>query len=102
MAILEALAARKPVLATTSCHFPELAAADGGIIVEPTEEGVTSGLRDLLEQSEAERRSLADRGRALVESEYTWDRQAERLASVYRWVAGGGTAPEAVEMAGGF
>jgi glycosyltransferase involved in cell wall biosynthesis len=102
MAILEALAARKPVLATTSCHFPELAEEAGGIVVEPTEAAVTAGLRELLERSDAERRTLAERGRALVESRYTWTRQAERLASVYRWVAGGGTAPEAVEMAGGF
>jgi glycosyltransferase involved in cell wall biosynthesis len=102
MAILEALAARKPVVATTSCHFPELARAEGGIVVEPTEAGVTAGLRDLLERSDVERRDLAGRGRTLVESQYTWDRQAERLAGVYRWVAGGGVAPEAVEMAGGF
>jgi glycosyltransferase involved in cell wall biosynthesis len=101
MAILEALAARKPVLATTSCHFPELAQAGGGIVVEPTEAGVTSGLRDLLERSDLERRALAERGRALVESEYTWNRQMERLASVYRWLVAGGPAPAAVEMAGG-
>ncbi len=102
MAILEALAARLPVVVTTACHFPELAKAGGGIVVEPTESGVTEGLRDLLERSVDQRRSLAERGRSLVEEHYTWDRQAERLSAVYRWVAGGGTAPEAVEMAGGF
>jgi glycosyltransferase involved in cell wall biosynthesis len=102
MAILEALAARLPVLVTTSCHFPDLATAGGGIVVEPTEQGVTSGLRTLLEMSNDQRHDLAAKGRALVESNYTWDRQADKLASVYRWVAGGGVAPEAVEMAGGF
>ena len=102
MAILEALAARRPAVITTACHFPELARAEGGIVVEPDEAGVTQGLRDLLERSPSEREAMAERGRRLVESQYTWDRQAERLASVYRWVAGGGPAPEAVEMAGGF
>jgi glycosyltransferase involved in cell wall biosynthesis len=96
MAILEALACRLPALATTSCHFPELAAAEGGIVVEPTAEGVTSGLRGLLERSPAERAELGRRGRELVERHYTWDRQAQRLAEVYRWLAGGGVAPEAV------
>ena len=44
MAILEALACRLPVVITTACHFPELAEADGGIVVEPTAPDVTQGL----------------------------------------------------------
>ena len=102
MAILEALACRLPALITTACHFPELARADGGIVVEPTPAAVTAGLRALLERSPAERAGLGLRGRALVESHYTWDRQADRLAAVYRWAAGGGPAPEAVQDADEF
>ena len=100
MAILEALAGRLPVVITTACHFPELATAGGGIVVEPTAPAVTAGLRDLLERSPADRADLGRRGRALVEADYTWGRQADRLAAVYRWAAGGGPAPEAVEIAG--
>ncbi|MDX2039285.1 MAG: glycosyltransferase [Isosphaeraceae bacterium] len=96
MAILEALAAVKPVVITTACHFPELAKAGGGIVVEPTREGVHSGLRELLECSDAERAVLARNGRRLVENRYTWDRQAERLAQVYDWIRRGGSTPEAV------
>ena len=99
MAILEALACRLPALITTACHFPELASADGGIVVEPTAADVTAGLRSLLERSPAERAGLGRRGRALVEAHYTWDRQADRLAAVYRWAAGGGPAPEAMQDA---
>ena len=101
MAILEALAARVPALITTACHFPELGRAGGAVIVEPTAESVTVGLRSLVERSQSERADLADRGRTLVESRYTWDRQAQRLAAVYDWVAGGGPAPETVEEARG-
>jgi glycosyltransferase involved in cell wall biosynthesis len=96
MAILEALACRLPVMITTACHFPELAAAAGGILVEPTARGVTDGLRCLLEQSPAERAELGRKGRALVERDYTWQQQGERLANVYRWVAGGGPVPAEV------
>jgi glycosyltransferase involved in cell wall biosynthesis len=96
MAVLEALACRLPAVVTTACNFPELAAADGGIVVESTLNGVTSGLRDLLERSPAERQALGRRGRELVERGYTWDRQARRLADVYRWLAGGGAKPEVV------
>jgi glycosyltransferase involved in cell wall biosynthesis len=96
MAILEALACRLPALITTACHFPELAEAEGGIVVEPTAEDVTRGLRDLLERSPEQRAELGQTGRALVEQKYTWEQQAQRLAEVYRWIAGGGESPEAV------
>jgi glycosyltransferase involved in cell wall biosynthesis len=96
MAILEALACRLPVLITTACHFPELAEVGGGLVVEPTTWAVTTGLRGLLDRSPSERADLGHRGRSLVERRYTWDQQARRLADVYRWLAGGGPAPEAV------
>lgn len=99
MAILEALAARRPAVVTTACHFPELRRAEGGIVVEPTYVGVTRGLRDLLERSAPERADLAARGRGLVEARYTWAEQGRRLADVYRWVASGGPEPEAVAAA---
>jgi glycosyltransferase involved in cell wall biosynthesis len=96
MAILEALACRLPALITTACHFPELAATGGGIVVEPTARDVTRGLADLIDATPAQRAELGRRGRRLVEERYTWDRQGERLAEVYRWLAGGGPPPEAV------
>jgi glycosyltransferase involved in cell wall biosynthesis len=101
MAVLEALACRLPVLITTACNFPELAAAEAGIVVEPTSDGVTTGLRELLERSSAERIDLGVRGRTLVERGYTWEQQGRRLAEVYRWLAGGGPAPEAVVAGAG-
>jgi glycosyltransferase involved in cell wall biosynthesis len=96
MAILEALACRLPVLITTACHFPELDAAGGGIVVEPTAEGVIQGLRGLLERSPEERAELGRKGRALVERDYTWEQQAQRLAHVYEWISRGGPAPAEV------
>ncbi len=96
MAILEALACRLSCLITTACYFPELAAADGAVVVEPTPECVTRGLRELLERDQEERATLGRNGRRLVESEYTWDRQARRLASIYEWLAGGGPPPDCV------
>ncbi len=102
MAILEALAARLPVIATTACHFPELASREAAIVVEPQAADVLAALRALHERSADDRRGMALRGRQLVEGHYSWQRQGSRLAEVYRWLASGGEAPEAVEMAGGF
>ncbi len=50
MAVLEALACRLPSLITTACHFPELGAAGGAVVVTPTSDAVTQGLRDLLDR----------------------------------------------------
>ena len=51
MAILEALACRLPCLITTACHFPELAEAGGGIVVEPERgRGDPAACADLLER----------------------------------------------------
>lgn len=96
MAVLEALASRLPALITTACNFPELAEHNGGVVVEPTLGDIKSGLKFLMAMSPVERTALANRGRALVESRYTWDQQARRLAEVYRWLEGGGPRPEAV------
>lgn len=97
MAILEAMACRLPSLITTACHFSEAVAAGAAVAVEPTTDDVTRGLRELLEREPRERAELGRRGRRLVEAQYTWDRQAGRLAAIYDWLAGGGPPPECVE-----
>jgi glycosyltransferase involved in cell wall biosynthesis len=96
MGILEAMACRLPCLFTTACHFPEAAAAGGAVVVTPDISGVTSGLRELLERSSDERALLGKNARRLIESDYTWDRQAKRLASVYDWLSCGGAPPDSV------
>jgi glycosyltransferase involved in cell wall biosynthesis len=96
MAVLEALACRLPCLITTACHFPELSAAGGGMLATPDADAVSQGLRDLIACSPSERADMGAIGRRLVEEQYTWDRQAERLAEVYGWLTGGGRHPEHV------
>jgi glycosyltransferase involved in cell wall biosynthesis len=96
MAVLEALACRLPSLITTACHFPEVAAAGGAVVVTPDVDAVTNGLRELLERTPDERAQLGLNGHRLVVDHYTWDRQAERLASVYKWLRGGGPPPDVV------
>lgn len=96
MAILEALACSLPTLFTTACHFPEAGQADAALIVDPQIDAVTQALRGLLERSPAERAQLGANGRRLVEAEYAWDQLAQRLADVYRWLAGGGPRPDCV------
>ncbi len=94
MAVLEAMAARRPVVASTACNFPELNTHDAGVVIEPTAESLITGLRSLLERTPDERAALGLRGRALVEQRYTWQKMGEQLADVYRWILAGGAPPE--------
>jgi glycosyltransferase involved in cell wall biosynthesis len=96
MSVLEALGCGLPSIITTACNFPELARENAGICVPPTLDGIVQGLRDLLEMSGDELERIGSRGRLLVEQSYTWERQAEQLAKVYGWLAGGGDRPQAV------
>ena len=98
MAVLEALAARVPSIITTACHFPELASNQSGIVCEPEIESIAAALRTIkTEMNASDRSQMADRGRQLVEREYTWARQAARLEQVYGWVESGGSKPDFVE-----
>ncbi len=96
MAVLEAMACRLPCLITTTCYFPEAAAAGAAIVTQANSAAITEGLRELLEITPQERFQLGANARSLVEAHYTWDRQAARLAAVYDWLAGNGPPPEAV------
>ena len=98
MAVLEALAARVPAIITTACHFPELAANQAGIVCEPEIESIASALETIKTgMSETDRIQMAERGRQLVERDYTWQSQAARLEQVYQWVQSSGSRPDFVE-----
>ena len=96
MAILEAMARSLPCVFTTACHFPEAPDAGAAVVVEPEADALTQALRDLMERTPDQRATLGANGRRLVETNYTWEQQAARLAAVYEWLAGGGSPPECV------
>jgi glycosyltransferase involved in cell wall biosynthesis len=97
MAVLESLAAGVPSIITTACHFPELATEQGGLVCEPDIHEIAQALNQIkTEMSSSDRENMARRGRELVERNYTWDSQARKLMSLYRWIQGGGPRPDFV------
>jgi len=94
MAVLEALAAAKPVLITPACSFPDVVQVGAGLCCSVESTDLADGLIHLLELSADQRARMGRTGRRLVCERYTWDRQAARMLAVYRALLDGRHIPE--------
>jgi glycosyltransferase involved in cell wall biosynthesis len=84
MAVLEAAAHRIPVVQTTECNFPELAAVGGAWECRPERDAVEAALRSAFTAEDTERAERGMRGRALVERNYSWDQVANEVMAACR------------------
>lgn len=80
VAILEALACRLPVIATTACNFPELSSEGGGWVVDDNVEQLTQALEELISTDETSLSQRGNTGRKLVEERFTWPHIARTVA----------------------
>lgn len=83
IAALEAMAARLPVVITEGCEFPEVAEHGAGLVVKPNEESVSNALGELLTDAKLRRR-MGERGRKLIEEQYTWHATATAISELYK------------------
>ena len=86
MAITESLACGTPAVVSEACHFPEVATAGAGEVVDLNADQVAAALERVL-ADEPHRIEMGRKGRALVLSKYTWPVIAQRAVEVYREVA---------------
>jgi glycosyltransferase involved in cell wall biosynthesis len=93
MSLLENLNAGKPVLITPGCNFPEVESAGAGLCVPPEREALANGLMQLLDMSTEDRKAMGLRGRHLVLENYTWDKAARKLITVYDCILKGKDIP---------
>ena len=98
MAVLEAWSYELPVVMTPQCNLPEGFEAGAAICVEPEVESLVTGMAELFGMSDSERCAYGQRGRALVEKKFTWDRIGVEMVEVYRWLLGGGVRPASVSL----
>jgi glycosyltransferase involved in cell wall biosynthesis len=84
LALLEAMAARLPVVATRVGGCPELV-SDGetGFLVPPADEAALAWAMDCLIRDPAVGRAMGEAGRRLVEAKYRIDHSVERTASLF-------------------
>jgi glycosyltransferase involved in cell wall biosynthesis len=83
IAVLEAMACRRPVVVTPNCNIPEVAANAAGWVVTPSIEGVYEGLRTAVD-SALDRATRGHNARRTVESKFTWERIARESLNLYK------------------
>jgi glycosyltransferase involved in cell wall biosynthesis len=83
MAIAEALAHGLPVLTTTGTPWAKLLEHDCGWWVAPTADAIVAALRDATSRDPDTLHAMGMKGRALVTTEFRWDRVAKQFASAY-------------------
>ena len=83
IAVLEAMAARLPVVITDRCEFPEVAEYNAGLVVRPIQSEVADSLTLMLADPILRAR-MGRCGRKLVADSYTWPSAASSLSTLYR------------------
>lgn len=94
MAVLEAMACGCAVLTTPGAHFPDIAAAGAGLLVERTAEGILGGLRAMAADGRRLPREMGERARRLIHSKYSWSVIAERYEELCRELRAGRAGAE--------
>jgi len=83
MSVLEGMATGLPCVITTGCNFPEAAEAEAASVVDINAEQIANALIGLL-QDPIQAKNMGDRARQFILENYTWDRVALKLISVYQ------------------
>jgi poly(glycerol-phosphate) alpha-glucosyltransferase len=96
MAILEAWSYKLPVLMTPECNIPEGFKKDAALRIEPKGESIASGLKTIFEMNGSKRQKIGENGYNLVKEQFTWDKIAEDMLSVYKWVLGNSNKPPCI------
>lgn len=83
MALLEAMAAGMPAVISPGCNLPEVETAGAGFVVEAAVDAVAIKLGELLVDADLRMR-MGTAARNLVAENYTWDKVAAELESLYQ------------------
>ena len=92
-AVLEAMAARLPVVITKGCEFPEVSEHEAGLIVESDEGPITEAISLLLSNAVLCKR-MGQQGHKLVTKRYSWQATAAIMVNLYQALVAGGICQE--------
>ena len=92
MAVLEAWAAGLPVIMTEACNLQAGFASGAALRTGPEPEAIARSLGTLADLDGDRLKNMGQAGRHLVMARFSWDRAADKIADVYRWLCMGGRA----------
>jgi glycosyltransferase involved in cell wall biosynthesis len=98
MAILEAWSYRLPVIMTPQCNLPEGFSAGAAVRISPDPSSIADGIAAFLKLDDAGRIAMGERGRRLVEQQFSWNTIGKKMKTVYEWCLTGGTPPDCIRM----
>ncbi len=102
LAVLEAMALARPVVATAVGGIPEaVARGETGLLVPPNDPSALSAAILDLAADPSKRRAFGERGRRRVEERFTVDLMAQRTLEVYRRVLASRRTTQPLETRGG-
>ncbi|MGE0431911.1 MAG: glycosyltransferase [Planctomycetota bacterium] len=96
LAIAEAMRCGLPVITTRGAPWAAIDREQCGRWIDHGVEPLTAALRELIALGDDERRAMGERGRAYVESEFSWGAAADRTSELYQWLAGHVERPDSV------
>jgi glycosyltransferase involved in cell wall biosynthesis len=96
LVIAEALAAGVPVITTKGAPWEELRTHECGWWIDIGVEPLAAALREAMVLSDDQLRNMGERGRRLVEGNYSWPKIGRDMKAVYGWVLGKEPRPECV------
>ena len=93
IAVLEAMAARLPVVITEGCEFPEVSEHGAGLVVEADEAQIAEAITTLLSDADLCKR-MGQQGHKLVTERYTWQVAAATMVNLYKTLVADGVCQE--------
>lgn len=82
---LEAMACGLPIIITRQCHFPQVAEAKAGIVIEPNVDQLSEALAKLIDDPRL-CKEMGENGCRLVMENFTWDKIADKMIQLYESV----------------
>ena len=96
--VAEALAAGTPVIATKGAPWHGLEREDCGWWIDHGVEPLVAALAKAMTMQREALQAMGAKGRAWMARDFSWDRVANDMLDVYRWLLAGGEPPRTVRL----
>jgi glycosyltransferase involved in cell wall biosynthesis len=94
LAALEAMAAGLPLLLTKACNLPDVFAANAGVALSPSADGICDGIVHFAALTPDQRQAMRQHARDLARDKYAWSKIAADTRRIYDWLLKRGPKPD--------